>query len=84
MTISDLTARIRQIIKSHGRLGEELATLPDNVDLQREGMTSLATVNVMLALELEFDIEFPDQMLRRNVFNSIASIRSAVEELVPA
>jgi acyl carrier protein len=35
----------------------------------------------MLALEGEFDIEFPDHMLKRNVFTSIESIRIAVEEL---
>ena len=31
-------------------------------------MSSLASVNVMLALEGEFNIEFPDQMLNRSVF----------------
>jgi acyl carrier protein len=37
---------------------------------------------VMLGLEGTFDVEFPDHMLKRNVFNSIASIRAAVSELV--
>jgi acyl carrier protein len=44
-------------------------------------MTSHASVNVMLALEGTFDIEFPDRMLRRNVFESIAAIKAAVQEL---
>jgi acyl carrier protein len=35
----------------------------------------------MLALEGEFEVEFPDHMLKRNVFESIASIQAAVEEL---
>ena len=35
-------------------------------------MTSHASVNVMLALEGEFEIEFPDHMLKRSVFESIA------------
>ncbi len=47
-------------------------------------MTSHATVNLMLALETEFDVEFPERMLRRHVFESIASIRAAVEELSAA
>jgi acyl carrier protein len=38
----------------------------------------------MLALEGAFDIEFPDHMLKRNVFGSIQSIRAAVSELIPA
>ena len=35
----------------------------------------------MLALEGEFEVEFPDQMLRRDVFESIAAIDSAVSQL---
>ena len=44
-------------------------------------MSSHASVNVMLALEDHFDIEFPDAMLKRDVFESIASIEAAVSEL---
>jgi acyl carrier protein len=44
-------------------------------------MSSHASVNVMLALEGAFDIEFPDHMLTRSVFSSVSAIRSAVEEL---
>ena len=47
-------------------------------------MTSHASVNVMLALEGEFDIEFPDRMLKRSVFDSISSISAAVGELQAA
>jgi len=45
------------------------------------GLTSLATVGLMLALEDEFDIEFPDSMLSRKTFGSIESIVDAIEEL---
>jgi acyl carrier protein len=41
-------------------------------------------VNVMLGLEGAFDVEFPDHMLKRNVFNSIATIRAAIMELTGA
>ena len=44
-------------------------------------MTSHASVNVMLALEDHFDVEFPDRMLTRAVFESIASIERALIEL---
>jgi acyl carrier protein len=44
-------------------------------------MASHATVSVMLALESEFGVEFPDRMLKRSVFESIASIKSALSEL---
>ena len=50
-------------------------------DLFRAGMSSHASVNVMLALEDAFDIEFPDSMLKRSVFESMAGIDAAVQEL---
>ena len=73
--------RIRQILKEHGRLAVDPGTLGESDDLYRAGMTSHASVNVMLALEAGFDIEFPDQMLRSRVFGSLSSIRNALEEL---
>ena len=72
---------IRAILKDHGRLSVDSLTLGEDADLYQAGMTSHASVNVMLALEGKFDIEFPDRMLRRGVFESIASIRAAIEEL---
>jgi acyl carrier protein len=84
MSMNDLTARIREILRDHGRLSQETANIQDTTDLYQAGMTSHASVNVMLALEGAFEVEFPDQMLTRNVFNSIASIRAALEQLIPA
>lgn len=73
--------QIRQILASHGRIPVDVATLTDDDDLFEAGMTSHANVNVMLALEDEFDVEFPEAMLRRSTFASIAAIRDAVHEL---
>jgi acyl carrier protein len=73
--------KIRRILKDHGRLSKDVDALPDDADLYQAGMTSHASVNVMLALEGEFDVEFPDHMLKRSVFESIAAIRAAIEEL---
>ena len=74
-------SKIRTILKEHGRLSRDAESLAAEADLYQAGMTSHASVNVMLALEGEFDIEFPDHMLKRNVFNTIASIRAALDEL---
>ena len=70
--------KIRKILKDHGRLSQDAATLAEDADLYQAGMTSHASVNVMLALEGEFDIEFPDHMLKRGVFESMASMRDAI------
>jgi len=72
---------IRSILKQHARLSVDVGTIADDADLYQAGMTSHASVNVMLALEGAFDVEFPDHMLKRGVFESLAAIRAAIEEL---
>ena len=76
-----MTDEIRAIIGDHGRLPVDVASLGPDEDLYQAGMTSHASVNVMLALEDHFDIEFPDRMLKRSVFESIRSIEGALSEL---
>ena len=73
--------KIRSILKDHGRLNKDVDTLAEDADLYQAGMTSHASVNVMLALESGFDVEFPDSMLKRSVFESIAAISGAMDEL---
>ena len=79
-----IDARIRAVLAQHGRLAQDAATLADGADLYQAGLTSHASVNVMLGLESAFDVEFPDQMLTRSVFSSVAAIRGALTQLLPA
>jgi len=76
-----MTSSIRRVLSDHARLSADAATLAADVDLYQAGMTSHAGVNVMLGLEDAFDVEFPDAMLTRSVFQSIASIEAALTEL---
>ena len=52
---------IRAILKEHGQLDVDADTIGEDEDLYRNGLTSHATVNVMLGLEDEYDFEFPDR-----------------------
>lgn len=79
--MSTVTEQIRSILAKHGKLSQDAMSLPADADLYQAGMTSHASVNVMLALEGEFDVEFPDHLLTRAVFASVASIEAAVKEL---
>jgi acyl carrier protein len=72
---------IRRVLREHARLPVDVDTLADDADLFAAGMTSHASVNLMLALEDAFDIEFPDRMLTRGVFDSVSAIAAAVAEL---
>ena len=73
---------IRGIVAKHGRLALSVDSLADDGDLYGAGLTSLTTVNLMLALEEHFNVEFTDSMLGRKTFGSIQSLAEAIEELV--
>lgn len=81
MPASTIHDQIRDILAEHARMPIDPSTLSDADDLYDNGMTSHASVQVMLALEEAFDVEFPDSMLTRSVFGSIASISAALEQL---
>jgi acyl carrier protein len=76
-----MNEKIREILAAHARLPQGVGELADGDDLYQAGMTSHASVGVMLALEDAFDIEFPDRMLTRDAFESIAAIQAALTEL---
>jgi acyl carrier protein len=78
------TDDIRATLRDYGRLAVDVASLADQSDLYEAGLTSHASVTLMLALEEHFNIEFPDRMLRRGAFASIAAIRASLEELIGA
>jgi acyl carrier protein len=75
------SAHIRPIINEHARLLVDVSQLTDDSDLYQAGLTSLSTVNLMLALEEHFNVEFSDRMLGRKTFGSIRSLSEAIEEL---
>ncbi|MCR5883505.1 acyl carrier protein [Rhizobacter sp. J219] len=83
-TAEEIEEKIREVLRDHARLSKPLDQIDLTTDLYQAGMTSHASVNVMLALEGAFDIEFADHMLKRSVFTSVASIRDAVAELTHA
>lgn len=76
-----MNEQIRQVIREHGHLSVDIDTLGDDADLYQAGMTSHASVNVMIALEDTFDVEFLDSMLKRSVFESVSSIATALSEV---
>lgn len=75
---------IRTVLDQHGHLTRPAGEVGDSDDLYQAGLTSHATVNVMLALEDELDLEFPDALLTRATFTSIDSLAAAAASLQDA
>lgn len=74
-------SEIREIIARTVELPGGIDGIADSGDLYEAGMTSFGSVQLMLALEEAFDVEFPERMLNRRLFSSIATINAALEEL---
>lgn len=75
--------RIRRVLAASGRLPVPVEAIGDGDDLYAAGLSSHASVSVMLGLEDDFDIEFPDRMLTRAVFGSIDAMATGLSELLP-
>jgi acyl carrier protein len=75
-------AKIRALL---GRLGEfptDPEALRDDADLHAAGLSSYGTVELMVAIEEEFRVEFPDTLLTRSTFGSIDAVAAAVSTLL--
>jgi acyl carrier protein len=79
--MSDVDSTIRAVLEAHGRLSVPIGGLKNGDDLFQAGLSSHASVNVMLALEDAFGVEIPDSLLKRNTFQSISAITDALESL---
>ncbi|MEP9390771.1 acyl carrier protein [Gordonia sp. VNK1] len=71
--------RIRRMITDFAGIAVPVDTVADDHSLFDAGMTSKGSVSLMTALEVEFDMEFPDDMIIPETFVSIDSIDRALE-----
>ena len=74
--------QIRDVLAAHGRMAVDPHEVEDQADLYELGLTSHASVDVMLALEDAFDVEFPEEVLKKATFASVHNIAQVVEGLV--
>ena len=61
---------------------DALQTLAADAPLSEAGMSSLKMVNLMLAVEGEFDLSIPQQDITPENFRSVSSIEALLERLL--
>ncbi len=72
---------IRSILKHVAHLEAAIDSIGDGDDLYEAGLSSLDTIQLMLAIEKQFNIEIPDEMLNRNLFRSIDALADTIATL---
>ncbi|MFF0923846.1 acyl carrier protein [Rhizobium leguminosarum] len=70
---------IRDLVAKFGKLPVSIDQVGDDDDLYAAGLTSFASVQLMLGIEEAFDIDFPDNLLDRKSFASISAIARTVD-----
>ncbi len=79
MTVEDA---IRELLGGVLSPRSQAGALAATDDLYNAGLSSLATVDLMLAVEDRFGIEFTNDWLTRRTFASIAALSHAVRQLL--
>jgi acyl carrier protein len=82
MTDNAVQNQVRAILREQRSVPVDVDTLATGADLYAAGLTSLASVDLMLALEQRFDLNFPDEALSRKTFSSIDSISAVIQRLL--
>ena len=77
-----MSVAVRELLKKHAGLPVNVDELADGADLYAAGLSSFASVQLMLAIEEKFDIEVPDSLLNRKSFQSIEAIERTVNSIM--
>ncbi|WP_019905765.1 acyl carrier protein [Methylobacterium sp. 77] len=72
---------VRETLKGVAALSETVDAIGEDDNLFDKGLDSFGSVQLMLALEERFNIEFPDNLLNRRSFSTIRIIVETVSKL---
>ncbi|MBS7811729.1 acyl carrier protein [Roseococcus pinisoli] len=79
--MTEVETGIREVLQASARLSVPASSIGLDDDLFDRGLTSLSTVDLMLSLESKFNVEFPDEALKRQTFRSISSLRDVLVQI---
>lgn len=78
---ASLTDQVVDIVRQAMPAQGGLANLAADTDLYDAGLTSMAMVKLMLAVEVAFDVAIPDADLNPDNFRSVAAVEALVARL---
>jgi len=76
-----LTDQVVDIVRQVMPAQSALANLAADADLYNAGLTSMAMVKLMLAVEVAFDVAIPDADLHPDNFRSVVAVEALVVRL---
>ncbi|MEZ2223799.1 acyl carrier protein [Rhizobium sp. RCC_161_2] len=73
---------IRELLTQIADIARPVGEITDDADLYSAGLSSFASIQLMLGLEDRFDIEFPEHSLNRKSFASIKAIEQTISQIL--
>ena len=73
---------LRLVVQILGKAADGASSLPTDARLSELGMSSIKMVNLMLAVESEFDLTIPQGDITPDNFRSLASVEALVARLL--
>ncbi|NEO41270.1 MAG: acyl carrier protein [Moorea sp. SIOASIH] len=74
--------RIKTCMVEHLKLVKSVDEIKDDTELTSLGLDSMGATNLMIDLEDEFDITFPDALLTPETFKTTLTLDSAIQTLL--
>lgn len=78
----DIIVRIIEVLKKHIESNGNVDEITDHSKISDLGINSISFIKFVVALESEFDIEFEDDSLDFNGFETIRDIANYVEKKI--
>ena len=76
-----VTDRLRSLIVQSIERSTDAHTVTPDARLADLGLDSVSGLSLLLAMEEEFDVTFPEDLLTNDVFESLASLETALKAL---
>jgi acyl carrier protein len=81
-TAADSEALIRAALAREGGLGGAAAEVDAETDLFEAGLSSLGVVAVLMRLENDLQVTFPDELVSVETFSYVSTIQRAVKAVL--
>ncbi|MGI5239093.1 phosphopantetheine-binding protein [Dactylosporangium sp. CA-139066] len=76
-----LDPAFEDLLRPHLVLLDESATIVPDLELREVGVDSLALIELLVAVEDAYDLEFPDDLLTADTFRTPASLWTIISVL---
>ena len=78
---SEAIATLKEFIVEHIESLDSVGQVEDESLLADLGLDSMSALNLLLDIEEEFEVEFPQEYLTAEVFNTTMSLHAAITSL---